>query len=196
MASKAEKTRQMIIEKAAPIFNKKGIAATAMSDIAEATKLSKGNLFAQFENKENLASCAVNHNLQLFLDKAHGSMTKGYNHKSKLLSLLDYFKDPLHPKIEGGCPIINFGVEVDDINPLIRHQIHKTVINIQNAIVSVIQQGVEAGEFKKDWSAENFAIKTFAMLEGAQMICRIAQSNDNMELILSLVNKEIEENSL
>ena len=34
--SKGEQTRQFIIEKAAPLFNIKGIEATAMSDIMEA----------------------------------------------------------------------------------------------------------------------------------------------------------------
>ena len=33
--SKGEQTRQMIIEQSAALFNKKGIAATAMSDIMD-----------------------------------------------------------------------------------------------------------------------------------------------------------------
>jgi len=42
--NKGEQTRQMIIEQSAPIFNKKGIAATAMSDIMDATDLSITNV--------------------------------------------------------------------------------------------------------------------------------------------------------
>ena len=53
--TKGEETRQFIIEKAAPIFNTKGIAATSMSDSMEATKLSKGIMYVHFDNKVVLA---------------------------------------------------------------------------------------------------------------------------------------------
>ena len=39
--SKAERTKQFIIEKSAPIINKKGMAGTSLSDIMEATKLAR-----------------------------------------------------------------------------------------------------------------------------------------------------------
>jgi TetR/AcrR family transcriptional repressor of nem operon len=52
--TKAERTRQFIIEKAAPIFNQKGVAGTSMSDIMEATKLAKGGLYGNFESKEEI----------------------------------------------------------------------------------------------------------------------------------------------
>ncbi len=62
--SKAERTRQFIIEQAAPIFNTKGIAGTAMSDIMSATKMAKGGLYGNFESKEDLANAIVDHNLR------------------------------------------------------------------------------------------------------------------------------------
>ncbi|RZK05397.1 MAG: TetR/AcrR family transcriptional regulator, partial [Flavobacterium sp.] len=43
--SKSEQTKQFIIEKAAPIFNKKGFAGTSMNDILEATGLAKGGVY-------------------------------------------------------------------------------------------------------------------------------------------------------
>ncbi|MFA6249149.1 MAG: TetR/AcrR family transcriptional regulator, partial [Mucilaginibacter sp.] len=50
--SKGESTKQIIIERATPIFNKKGIFGTSMSDIMEAAKLSKGSLYVHFEDKD------------------------------------------------------------------------------------------------------------------------------------------------
>ncbi|RTZ46274.1 TetR/AcrR family transcriptional regulator [Chryseobacterium arthrosphaerae] len=38
-------------------FNTKGIAATAMSDIMDVTKLSKGSLYVHFDNKDVLVGC-------------------------------------------------------------------------------------------------------------------------------------------
>ncbi|MCR6640468.1 MAG: TetR family transcriptional regulator [Sporocytophaga sp.] len=42
MESKAEKTKALIIEKAAHAFNKKGFHGTSMNDILEVTGLAKG----------------------------------------------------------------------------------------------------------------------------------------------------------
>jgi len=61
--SKAEKTRQFIIEKTAPIFNKKGYAATSLADITEATGLTKGSIYGNFENKEEVVIEALRYNV-------------------------------------------------------------------------------------------------------------------------------------
>ena len=54
MTTKAERTRQFIIEASAPIINKKGVAGTSLTDIMEATKLAKGGIYGNFENKEEI----------------------------------------------------------------------------------------------------------------------------------------------
>ena len=55
MISKSEKTTKYIIETVAPIFNRKGYAATSMSDLTAATGLTKGAIYGNFKNKEELA---------------------------------------------------------------------------------------------------------------------------------------------
>ncbi len=53
--SKAEKTKQFIIEKTAALFNSKGYTRTSLSDISEATGLTKGSIYGNFENRDELA---------------------------------------------------------------------------------------------------------------------------------------------
>src|SRR5688572_24291233 len=67
--TKGEETRQFIIERSAPLFNTKGIAATAMSDIMDVTKLSKGSLYVHFENKDVLADAVVDYNMDQLAKK-------------------------------------------------------------------------------------------------------------------------------
>lgn len=42
--NKAQRTRQFIVEKTAPIFNVKGYAGTSLADMTEATGLTKGSV--------------------------------------------------------------------------------------------------------------------------------------------------------
>ena len=58
--TKGERTRQFIIESATPVFNRKGYVGTSMSDITKATGLTKGAIYGNFENKEELALEAFN----------------------------------------------------------------------------------------------------------------------------------------
>ena len=49
--TKSEKTRRFIIEQSAAIFNKKGIAGTSISDLMESTKLAKGGIYGNFDER-------------------------------------------------------------------------------------------------------------------------------------------------
>jgi len=60
--SKADRTRQFIIETTAGIFNKKGYAGTSLSDLTEATGLTKGSIYGNFESKEEVALAVFDHN--------------------------------------------------------------------------------------------------------------------------------------
>ena len=55
MLSKAERTKQFIVEKAAAVFNEKGYAGTSMNDLTIATGLTKGSIYGNFENKDDIA---------------------------------------------------------------------------------------------------------------------------------------------
>jgi TetR/AcrR family transcriptional repressor of nem operon len=55
MLTKAERTKQFILETAAPIFNQKGISGANIDDVLADTKLTKGCLYGHFDGKEDLA---------------------------------------------------------------------------------------------------------------------------------------------
>ena len=65
---RSKRTRQLIIESAAPIFNKKGYAGTSMSDLTTATGLTKGSIYGNFKDKDDVAVHAFQHNIDLIFD--------------------------------------------------------------------------------------------------------------------------------
>jgi len=48
MATKAERTRQFIIEQAAPLFNERGVAGVSIDDVLKVTRVAKGCLYGHF----------------------------------------------------------------------------------------------------------------------------------------------------
>jgi TetR/AcrR family transcriptional repressor of nem operon len=65
---KGELTRQRIVALAAPIFNQKGYAGTALSDLMRATGLEKGGIYRHFESKQELAEDAFDHAWKVAMD--------------------------------------------------------------------------------------------------------------------------------
>lgn len=189
--SKGEATRRFIIEKAAPLFNTKGISATAMSDIMEATKLSKGSLYVHFENKDILVASAVDYNMELLSNKLRNHLSQFKTAKDKLYGYLDFFIDPTEPIVKGGCPMLNFGTEADDTNELIKMKVNNLIIKSQKLLSTIIKDGIDEGEFKPDWNYEDFATIMFAMIEGGVLICRVADNNTKMKVINDNLKKMI-----
>jgi len=190
--SKGEQTRQMIIEQAAPIFNKKGIAATAMSDIMDATRLSKGSLYVHFDNKDVLAEAVVDYNLELLARKHMVAINRFDHPKDKLFAYIDAYRNPLDPPVVGGCPMLNFGMEADDQNEVVREQVAAMVNKSQNLIINIIEQGIRQGIFKSDWNYKEFATLMFAMIEGGILISRTTRKTDKTAIINRNLKKMIE----
>lgn len=194
--TKGEETRQFILEKAAPIFNTKGIAATSMSDIMEATKLSKGSMYVHFENKEVLACAAVDHNMKILSSKLENKVNSGSTSQQKLFAYIDFFSNPLASPVTGGCPLLNFGTEADDTNPIVKEKVNNAIKRGQQLLTSIIEKGIADGEFKPEWNAAEFATMLFAMLEGGHLMSRVSGSNDKMKVITQALKKMIIQNSI
>lgn len=182
----------MIIEQSASIFNKKGIAATAMSDIMDATDLSKGSLYVHFDNKDVLAEAVVDYNMELLVQRTLAVINRHENPKDKLFAYIDAYRNPLNPMVDGGCPMLNFGMEADDQNEVVREKVAVMVNRSQQLIIDIIAQGIRQGIFKADWNYKEFATIMFAMIEGGILISKTTRKIDKVAIINRNLKKMIE----
>jgi TetR/AcrR family transcriptional regulator, transcriptional repressor for nem operon len=189
--TKGEQTRQFIIEQSAALFNIKGIAATAMSDVMEATKLSKGSLYVHFDNKDVLASVVVDYNLELLNKTVKASIARQRTAKAKLYAFVDVLKDAVDSPVKGGCPMLNFGMESDDTNYPIKHKVNAMIDEAVKTISKVIKEGIKNREFKTNWNAREFATMMFAMIEGGVMMSRVAGNNASIDIVAKQLKKLI-----
>jgi TetR/AcrR family transcriptional regulator, transcriptional repressor for nem operon len=106
------------------------------------------------------------------------------------------YLDPLNPPLVGGCPMLNFGMEADDTDEVIRKKVHALIKAAQQNIQRIVEKGMAAGEFTPDWDASEFATRMFAIIEGGIMMSRVAGNNQAMQVIARSLKKEIEEKRL
>ena len=188
---KAERTRQFIIEQAAPLFNEKGIAGTTIDDILAATKMAKGGLYGHFESKEEIATVMVDYLLNKLGDKIASVINKEKTAIKKLFAFIDVYKDPINSYIAGGCPILNFGVEADDTNPAIKQKVKAMIEEGQQGFRDIINEGVTNKELSADINPAEMAMQIFAMLEGGMMMSRVTGNTKYMHSIIKMLKADL-----
>jgi len=183
--SKADRTRQHIIERTAPLFNTKGYEATSLKDIQDATGLTKGSLYGNFTDKDEIATqafkYAINHVKETVRRKLDGVNT----YKKQLIALFDFYAEYVFDSpIPGGCPLLNSAIEVDDYRTSMRRVVVKELMNTVNFIAVIIEKGIESGEFKKGTKSKELAYTFFCCIEGAIMYSRVERSSEPMDIII------------
>jgi AcrR family transcriptional regulator len=191
--TKAERTRHFIVEKAAPIINKKGMAATSINDIVEATQLTKGSVYGNFESKEEICYAAFDYLAKRVSADMAMAMSRATTNAEKLYALFDYYTGTVTQENSFGCPLLNFGTEADDTNPIVKHKVNKAIQSTQNIIAKIVRAGIEAGEFQKTFDSESFSIKAFAMIEGGMWMARLQGNTKQLAVIFDQLKKEIKD---
>lgn len=162
------------MEKTAPIFNMKGYAGTSLSDMTDATGLTKGSIYGNFESKDEVALAAFDYNLAKVSSIIKAEIDKQPTVKEKLLVYVDVYDNFMnYPFPEGGCPVLNTAVEADDTHPGLKKKVVEAILKWKNNITKLLEQGIEQKEFSKTLNAEQTALTLIAMIEGAIMISKV-----------------------
>lgn len=188
MLSKAERTRQFIIATTAGIFNTKGYAGTSLSDLTDATGLTKGSIYGNFENKEEVALAVFDYNHQMVVQRIEQAMAGAVSWHDKLMVYGRIYKDfGKDGFMEGGCPILNTAVEADDTNPLLKDRASKAIVRWKKRIEDLITGGMTAGEFREDADPKQLAASIVALIEGGLMMSKVTGQPGNLQAALKTV---------
>ncbi|GAB4000918.1 TetR/AcrR family transcriptional regulator [Spirosoma daeguense] len=196
MLTKAERTKQFILETAAPLFNQKGVSGVSIDDVLAATRLTKGCLYGHFQSKEDLALQVTDFMLSQTAEQITVAVSKGSTVKAKVFAFLDYYRDPFNTNIAGGCPIFNMAVESDDNFPAIKERIARMLRRGQEGLAAVLQQGIDAGEFSADLEPALYAFKLTAAVEGGLIMCRSMDTAKPMQALIKSLKAELDRYAL
>lgn len=180
----SENTKNLIISKASSIFNIKGYRGTSISDITKATGMTKGAIYGNFQNKDELAVAAFEASIDKILNQLRALISAQPTAPLKLKALVAYYSEYIeNPPINGGCPIINTSVEADDDYPLLRLKVVNTITMIKDSVKKIITRGILENQINQQVNAELYATTFYATIEGAILMSRIEGSNRSFEII-------------
>jgi AcrR family transcriptional regulator len=190
--SKAADTKQFIVEKTAPVFNIKGYAGTSMNDIMSVTGLSKGCIYGNFENKDDVALAAFDYNHNRVTAYIRGKILATENSIERLLvypdTYRDYFKIPF---LRSGCPILNTSTEADDTHPLLRERASAALSFWKKALENQIKRGITRGEIKAGTNPTGLAVIIISIIEGAFMQAKVSGKTTELKIAMDYLEKII-----
>jgi TetR/AcrR family transcriptional regulator, transcriptional repressor for nem operon len=172
--SKAQDTRNRIVEQAATLFNQQGYSGASLSALMQLTGLKKGGIYNHFGSKDELALAAFDFTISRIQQKFRGALIGKRHSIDRLIAMLNVYEHLLEdPFLQGGCPILNTAVESDDTHPALREKAK----NAADAWRSLIQRIVEKGVIRKELcltvDAESVSSILVATIEGGIMLSKL-----------------------
>lgn len=175
----ATATKQKILIESANLFNTQGYKATSISDITKATGLTKGAIYRHFESKQDLEQQALRNLSRLLFSNLGSSIKEAKTFKTKFDAMFEFFENYMEsPYYEGGCPLMNVAVEVDDSNSVLRQQAFNMLAQLRASIKVLFQNGIKNKQVKPDIDIEFYATIVISSLEGGIMMSKLERNKN------------------
>ncbi len=171
--SKGEATQQMIVARAAQLFNRQGYFGSSIEDLMNETGLKKGGIYNHFRSKDELALAAFDYAVEVIWQCVEEEMKDRPNQVDRLQGMLAAYQRLIEdPPIKGGCPVLNTAIESDDTHPALRARARGALTRWRTWIQRRVTRGIEAGEVRPEVDSDLLATLLISMIEGAIMMSK------------------------
>ncbi|WP_317196475.1 TetR/AcrR family transcriptional regulator [Robertkochia flava] len=200
MTTKAERTTQFIVQTIAPIFNRKGYAATSLNDITSATGLTKGAVYGNFENKETLYLYCFDHLANLVISNLEQQVALENDPMEALLQFANFYKGYYEfTDAIGGCPIVNFGTDSKFQNGDMTRKVQEAIHHIEMIMASLIEKGKLNGAIRRNIKGDVYSKRFYSLIQGAVYMTQVTNDpsylRDAMNVIIDTMNQRFKTTS-
>lgn len=192
--NKAKKTKRYIVEQTAKVFNMKGYVGTSLTDLTKATNLTKGSIYGNFQNKEEVAIAAFNFNYQNLIKRFASRLIQEKTAKGKLNALLSSYEEAYEDlMVNGGCPILNNAVDTDDTNSKLSALSVKAFVDWNSNLMNIINAGKAAKEIYNVVDAQYYADLFIVTIEGSLMLSKVTREKHYFEHAIQHLKSIVED---
>jgi AcrR family transcriptional regulator len=171
---KGEITKEIILERAAELFNVQGYAGFSVYDVMKATGLQKGGIYNHFESKENLALEAFDYAFDLVQKRMAEALQGKRDPLERLFGIIKFFEGYLeNPPLKGGCIVLNTAIESDDTNSALRERARQAMEIWRTYIQRTVKKGIDQGRMRLNVDPDTVATLIIATVEGALMLSKL-----------------------
>lgn len=198
MSAKGELTRRNIIEKSLQLFSVKGYFNTSISDILQATGLTKGGLYCHFKSKEEVWRAVYDDAVEIWravVFKDVRSVADPLERIERTIEnvLLNYLGKEV---FDGGCFFVNMLVELSGQSDTMGRHILKGFVGFSKLFQSWLSEAEAAGLLKANLNFREIADFIIITLNGAATLYMSTrqngiprQTNDQLSFFIGQLRK-------
>jgi AcrR family transcriptional regulator len=164
----SEKRRNQILDAAMKTFSEVGFHKARMSDIADTSGLSKGSLYWYFDSKDSIILNLLEKFFEPELKDLRALLTDSRSAEDRLEIYIDRVSDDMVAMLKW-MPLIHDFIALAFRKEPVRKAISSYYQRHLEVLLSLIQQGLDSGEFQAD-SAMEASIAIGSMLEGTVLL--------------------------
>jgi AcrR family transcriptional regulator len=164
----SEKRRNQILDAAMKTFSEVGFHKARMSDIADTSGLSKGSLYWYFDSKDSIILNLLEKFFEPELKDLRALLTDSRSAEDRLEIYIDRVSDDMVAMLKW-MPLIHDFIALAFRKDPVRKAISSYYQRHLEILLSLIQQGLDAGEFQAD-SAMEASIAIGSIIEGTVLL--------------------------
>jgi AcrR family transcriptional regulator len=184
-------TRERIVEAANRLMFVRGVNATTLDDVREASQTSKSQLYHHFDDKQELVRAVVKYRGALVLEREHGRLER-----LKSFSGLVRWRNALvqaNSLQNGayGCGLGSMAVELSDQDEQARSMLLETFAAWEKLISDGLHRMRQGGTLTEDADPDKLATGLMAALQGGYLLANAAHDVAPMEVALDMALEHI-----
>jgi TetR/AcrR family transcriptional repressor of nem operon len=182
LTRKGLQTRQRIVDAAADLIFRQGVAHTTIEDVRAAADVSSSQLYHYFEDKPALVRAVVDYQADSIVD---GQQTFDLSSLDGLRAWRDWvIEHQRELNCRGGCPIGSLGSELAETDPEARAHVSGGFKRWEAAIGSGLREMYARGRLNPDADPDALALALLAALQGGLLLTQIQRDTKPLEAAL------------
>jgi TetR/AcrR family transcriptional repressor of nem operon len=186
--------RSKLLDAAFSIIREKGYAATSVDELCDHAGVTKGAFFHHFKSKDALGVAAAHHwseTTGAFFESApyheHGDPLE------RVLGYLDFRKAMIKGEIpEFTCLVGTMVQEIYETSPQIREACEASICAHAAKLESDIADAMTLYRIRAPWTAEDLALHTQAVLQGAFVLAKAKGNSAVVEASIDHLRRYVE----
>ncbi len=182
LTRKGQETRQRIVDAAAGLIFRQGVAHTTIEDVRATADVSSSQLYHYFDDKPALVRAVVDHQADTMIG---GQENFDFSTLEGLRAWRDFLvASQREHHCSGGCPIGSLGGQLAETDPEGRAHVAESFKRWEATIQSGLRAMQARGELTPDTDPDTLALALLAALQGGLLLTQVKRDTKPLEAAL------------
>lgn len=182
LTRKGQETRQRIVDAAADLIFRQGVAHTTIEHVRAAADVSSSQLYHYFDDKPALVRAVVDHQADTMVG---GQENFDFSTLNGLRAWRDFLIAAQRDHhCTGGCPIGSLGGQLSETDPDARAHVADGFKRWEATIQSGLRKMHARGELTPDTNPDTLALALLAALQGGLLLTQVKRDTKPLEAAL------------